>query len=89
MRSSCWLCLCILLINFWMLESIFMKLRMLYVIASEPISTVYFINLSQQSEYICIRPGSVKIYRGNEYTCNNRTVGPVVSYAAHIVRKES
>jgi hypothetical protein len=47
-------CLCISpAVNFWMAEQIFMKLGM-YIMATEPISTAYFINASRQSVSVCI-----------------------------------
>jgi hypothetical protein len=43
--------LCIPPINFWMPEPIFMKLGV-YIMASEPTSTAYFINPSHHS--VCL-----------------------------------
>jgi hypothetical protein len=79
--------------NFWMPDSIFMKLDM-YIMALEPISTAYFINPSRQALCLCIllflSNGSAKRYRRNEYTRNNtRIVGGIVFYAVRIVSKES
>jgi hypothetical protein len=63
--------------------------------APEPISKGYFINPSNQSVYLYVYPlsllgnGSVKRYRGNEYTHNNRKiVGCVVFYAVRYVSRE-
>jgi hypothetical protein len=64
----------------------------IYILAPEPISTAYFINLYHQS--VCLHVYSAivarqKRYRGNEYTRNNkRIVGRVVSYAVSVVSKE-
>jgi hypothetical protein len=49
MRSPCFLCVCVCVsmyppINFWMPESIFMKLG-IYIMAPEPISTAMCIPL--------------------------------------------
>jgi hypothetical protein len=59
-----------------MAEPIFIKLGM-YIMALEPISTVYFINSSHQSVCLYVYPlsflgnGSVKRFLGKEYTCNS------------------
>jgi hypothetical protein len=53
MISILFLCLWILPINFWMRERLLMKVS-IYVMASEPISTVYFINPSHQSVSVCV-----------------------------------
>jgi hypothetical protein len=42
-------------INFWMPEPIFMKFGM-YVMASQAISTAYFINISHQSVCLYVYP---------------------------------
>jgi hypothetical protein len=74
------------LINFWMPEPIFMK-RGMYNMAPDPISMTYFINPSNHFVSVYVYPlsllgnGSVKIYRGNKHTCNNRRIfGSVVFY---------
>jgi hypothetical protein len=61
----------------------------MYIMASEPIWTAYFINTSHQS--ICLYVYVARLgYRCNEYTTNNRRiVGCVVFYAIHVVSKES
>jgi hypothetical protein len=57
MPSPCCLCFCVSVIyesphiNLWMPESVFMKLGM-YIVAPDPISTAYFINLSYHS--VCL-----------------------------------
>jgi hypothetical protein len=59
----------------------------------EPISTAYFINPSHQSLCLHDSPllllgnGSIKnLYRGNEYTRNNKIIlGRVVFYAFRVV----
>jgi hypothetical protein len=61
---------CSLYITFRTAEPIFIKLGM-YIMASQPISTAYFINPSHQSVCICIplsllSNSSAKRYRGNE-----------------------
>jgi hypothetical protein len=62
--------------------------------ALEPISTAYFINLSQQSMFQYEYPlsllgnGPVKRYRGNEYTSNNRIVGRFVFCAVCVVSRK-
>jgi hypothetical protein len=54
MRSPCCLCVCESPgINFWMSQPMFMKLAM-YIMTPEPISTVYFINISHHSVSMCI-----------------------------------
>jgi hypothetical protein len=45
MKSPCCLCVCFHRINFWIPETIFMKLGM-YIMAPDPISTAEFINPS-------------------------------------------
>jgi hypothetical protein len=74
-------CLCVRVtttpINFWMSEPVFIKFGM-YTIVPELISKAYFINPSHQSVCLYVYPtlflgnGSVKRYRGNEYTSNER-----------------
>jgi hypothetical protein len=53
MRSAC--CLCILPINFWMAEPVFMKLGM-YMMAPEVIWAAYFIIPSHQSVCLYVYP---------------------------------
>jgi hypothetical protein len=63
--------------------------------APEPISTAYFVNPSHRFVCMCIPQSlpcnsSVKSYRGNDYTRNNRrTVGRVVFCAVCVASKES
>jgi hypothetical protein len=69
----------------------------MYVIAPEPISTVYFINLSHQS--LCLYVYSLTVVRQrfgknfiaatNTETTNKGIVGRVVFHAARIVSKKS
>jgi hypothetical protein len=65
------------------------------IVASEPISTAYFINPSHRFVCMCIPqslPGnsSVKSYRRNDYTSNSRrTVGRVVFYTVSVASKKS
>jgi hypothetical protein len=51
-----------LLINFWMLEPIFMK-PSTYIMPPEPISTAYFINPSHQSVCLYVCPPTVATQR--------------------------
>jgi hypothetical protein len=57
-RWPCCLCVCLSPnINFWMPEQIFMKLCMhIMIMATEPISTAYFINPSHQSVCLYVNP---------------------------------
>jgi hypothetical protein len=71
-----------------------MKLRM-FIMASDCVSTAYFITYSDQSLCPYMYPHKVarqrlgnKLYRGSEYTCNSRIVGRVVSYARHVASEE-
>jgi hypothetical protein len=64
--------------------------------ASEPISTAYFINSSHQSVFICVFPRIVVRQRLGRHvpvtknTRNNiRVVGGVVSYKVRVISKES
>jgi hypothetical protein len=68
----------------------------MYITAPEPISTTYCINPSHQfvclyvyPPFRCYATASQKHYRGNEYTCNERTVGGVIFYAVRVVPKEA
>jgi hypothetical protein len=73
-------------IVFWMPRPIFMKICMYeYNMAREPISTADFINPSYPSVFLyCVLSllgnGSVKHYRGNEYTRNKIIFGLTVFY---------
>jgi hypothetical protein len=64
-----------------------------YIMATEPISMVYFTNPSYQS--LCIPPfGAMqqlsKHVQAATNTCNNRgTVGCIIFYAVHVLSKES
>jgi hypothetical protein len=94
MRSA--FCLCILLVNFWIPGPIFVKLGMYTsIVASEPISTAHFMNLSHQSLCLYVYPPSIARQR----LCNNvieatnthaeveGIVWRVVFYAVSIVSK--
>jgi hypothetical protein len=65
--------LCIPLINFWMVEPISMKLGM-YIMASEPMSTAYFINPSHQSVYLYVYPPIVTRQRLGKNSLGNGSV---------------
>jgi hypothetical protein len=82
------------LVSFFQNEPIFMKLS-IYIMTSETISTVYFINPCHQSVCVSLLSflgnGSVKNCRCNEYKSNNRrNVGRVVFYDVRVIsRKET
>jgi hypothetical protein len=54
--------------NFWMPESIFMKLGM-HIMASEPIWMAYFVNPSHQSAFLYVCPSIV----AKQWLCKNVT----------------
>jgi hypothetical protein len=78
-----------------MAELVIMKLGM-YIMAPEPISTVYFINHFHQPVYVYVYPPIVarqrlgrKSYCRNEHISNNRRiVGCVVLYAVRVVSRK-
>jgi hypothetical protein len=80
--------LCISPIHFRSSEHIYMKLGM-YIMAPEPISAAYFITHFHRSECLYLYPPVVarqclgKIYRGDEYTRNNKKI--VGSLGFHLV----
>jgi hypothetical protein len=85
---------CIPLINFRMLEPIFMTLRM-YIMAPEPISTAYFMNPSHQS--VCLHVyspsllgnGSVKTSpRQRIHATAEELLDAIVFYAVRVVSNE-
>jgi hypothetical protein len=59
--------------------------------APETISAAYFINPSHQSMCLYVYPlsllgnGSVKLYRGKEYTCRNRSIVGLIFCAVRVV----
>jgi hypothetical protein len=78
MRSPCCLCvcvsvcLCVPLINFGTVEPVFMKLGM-SIMALEPITTAYFINLSHQSVSVCISSIIARQRLGKNVTAETNT----------------
>jgi hypothetical protein len=82
MRSPCCLCLCasLLPINFWMFDTIFMKLDIyiyiyIYIMAFEPIPTGYFINPPRQSVCLYMYPTIVAGQRlGRNVTATTNTL---------------
>jgi hypothetical protein len=59
-------------INFWMTELIFMKFGM-YIMASQPISTAYFINPAHQSLSVCVFPYVARQRLGKNVTAATNT----------------
>jgi hypothetical protein len=95
MRSPRCLCVCgSHHINFQMTEPVFLKLDM-YIMAPEPLPTVYFINPSHQSLRLHVYPFLVarqqldkNVTAAVGYIRNNRRiVGRVVLYAVRVVSK--
>jgi hypothetical protein len=67
-----------------------------YIMAREPISTVYFINSAHKSVCLYVYPPTVarqrlgkNRYRDNEYTRKNRIVGRIMFCAVRVVLKGS
>jgi hypothetical protein len=82
-------------INFWLPERIFMKFG-IYITATEPISTIHFINLSLQS--VCMHVYLLNVARqrlgkhipaATNTRNNRRIVEGVVFYTVHDVSKDS
>jgi hypothetical protein len=77
-----------------MAEPIIMKLGM-YIIAPKFTSAAYFTNAFHKSVCLCVcvplslpSKGSVKHYRGNEYTHNKRRIGGRVFFYAICVESK-
>jgi hypothetical protein len=84
-------CLHIPPLNFWIPESFLMKFGM-YIMAPDPISTVYLKNPLHQSVSVsacCQATAWQKSHHGNEYEHNNtRIVGDVIFYVIRVVSNE-
>jgi hypothetical protein len=79
--------LCFPLTNFRTPEQIFMKLVM-YIMAPEPISTVYFKNPSHKPVSLCILPAVARQRLGKHVPTATKNFEGVIFYEVRVVSKE-